>query len=868
MLEYFVKELPTEQKKPLGLPQEEAERRLESEGRNTLSEPPRKKLSGIFINQFRDVMVIILLAAAVISALLGEVYDAVTILLIVLINSAIGFVQEYRTEKTLQALREMTAPTAKVYRDGLLEVLPASELVRGDVIELETGDRVPADCYILSMQRLSCDESMLTGETVGVQKRERTTETGCDALNLPYAVYMGTTVLRGRATCEVASTGKDTQMGKVSDMLGSIDEGQTPLQKRLAQLGKVLSVICICVCAVVFVVGLLYGFEPFSMLMTALSIAIAAIPEGLPATVTIALALAVRRMLKRQAFVHKLHSVETLGCASVICTDKTGTITENKMTVTKILTAENEYRVTGSGLSRQGQILSPSDSPADINTIRELLICSVLCNNACIKAGSKKKGEYEATGDPTEIAMLVAAAKGGVTSEELSAVRLSEEPFESETRQMSVTARLGEREYCFIKGAFDVILGQCGYIRLADKIEKLDRQTSELMLKKCEQLASQALRVIAFAVRQEGETIFLGFMGMLDPPRPEAREAVRLCSKAHIRTVMITGDHKLTAVEIAKQAGIFHSGDIALTGQELEKLSDNELAEQLDKVSVFARVSPADKLRIVRAFKARGDIVAMTGDGVNDAPAVKEADIGVAMGISGTDVTKNASDVILLDDNFATLVSAVEQGRTIYSNIRKTVRYLISCNIGEIVTMLFGIILGLPVVLLPVQLLLVNLVTDSLPAISLSLEPKEDSVMKRKPRRSDESFFSGGLLTRIIFRGLLIGIFTLSSFVLSLHFSADTDSARTCALITLVLSQLVHVFECKSEEKNILGVKHLSNPFMLLSAAVSLICLAAVVVFPPLQVVFRTVLPAARELVTAVILSFGASVIGIVVSKI
>ncbi|MBP1573962.1 MAG: cation-translocating P-type ATPase [Oscillospiraceae bacterium] len=866
MLEYFVKEIPTEEKKQLGLPQEEAERRLECEGENILSQPQEKKLSGIFVNQFRDVMVLILLAAAVISALLGEMYDSVTILLIVLINSAIGFVQEYRTEKTLEALREMTAPTAKVYRDGYLQTLPASQLVRGDVIELEAGDRIPADCFILSMQRLSCDESMLTGETVGAEKRERQNETGCDALNLPFAVYMGTTVLRGRATCEVALTGKDTQMGKVSDMLENIEEGQTPLQKRLAQLGKVLSLICVGVCVIVFAVGLIYGFEPFSMLMTALSIAIAAIPEGLPATVTIALALAVRRMLKRQAFVHKLHSVETLGCASVICSDKTGTITENKMTVTKIVTAENEFSVTGSGLSKKGQILSSIGS--DVSAIRELLICSVICNNASISAGGRKKGEYEAFGDPTEIAMLIAAAKGGVTVGELSAVRLSEIPFESEARQMSVTAKLGEKEYCFIKGASDVILKQCGYVRLSDGIKQLERKDSELLLKRSEQLASQALRVIAFAVRQENKTIFLGFMGMLDPPRPEAKEAVKLCSKAHIRTVMITGDHKLTAIEIAKQAGIFHSGDIALTGEELSALTDTELDDLLDKISVFARVSPADKLRIVRAFKSRGDIVAMTGDGVNDAPAVKEADIGVAMGISGTDVTKNAANVILLDDNFATLVSAVQQGRTIYANIRKTVRYLISCNIGEIMTMLFGIILGLPVVLLPIQLLFVNLVTDSLPAISLSQEPTEESVMRKKPRRADESFFSDGLMTRIVFRGLLIGIFTLGCFVLTLHLSQSIEVARTCALITLVMSQLVHVFECKSEEKNILTVKHLSNPFMLLSVGVSLLCLIAIVFLPPLQVVFKTVLPAWKELAAAVILSFGASAVGIVISKI
>lgn len=855
MLEYFVKELPQEQAQQIGLPQDEAQRRLESEGENILQKPKKKKLSGIFVNQFKDIMVVILLVAAVISGLLGELYDCVTILLIILINSAIGFVQEYRTEKTLEALEKMTAPTARAYRDGYLKTLPAAELVRGDVIELEAGDRVPADCFVLSQERLLCDESILTGEPIGAKKRARENEMSSDVLNLPYVVYMGTTVLKGRATCEVALTGKDTQMGKVSDMLSEIDEGMTPLQKRLAELGKLLSVICVFVCVIVFVTGLIYGQEPFTMLMAGLSIAIAAIPEGLPATVTIALALAVRRMLKRQAFVHKLHSVETLGCASVICTDKTGTITENKMTVTKILTPDSEFSVTGSGLSRQGQILCTSAEPVNPAVLREMLICACLCNNAAISLPHRKRDEYTAAGDPTEIALLVAAAKGGVTAEELSAVRLSEIPFESETRQMSVTAKLGDSEFCFIKGSSDVIINQCGYVQLEGGTVELDGKFKRLMLERSEQLASQALRVIAFARKSGGKTVFLGFMGMLDPPRPEARQAVKLCSKAHIRTVMITGDHKLTAIEIAKQVGIFHSGDIALTGEELSRISDEELSGILDKISVFARVSPADKLRIVKALRAKGHIVAMTGDGVNDAPAVKEADIGVAMGISGTDVTKNAANVILLDDNFATLVNAVEQGRTIYANIRKSVRYLISCNIGEIVTMFFGIILGLPVVLLPIQLLLINLVTDGLPAISLSLEPCEESVMRKKPRGATESFFSGGLLTRIVFRGLLIGIFTLGCFVATLRLSGSLDNARTCALFTLVMSQLIHVFECKSEEKSILSVKHFSNPFMLLSVGVSLLCLLAVIFFPPLQVVFTTVALSPLEL----IIGFGFS---------
>ncbi len=875
MLEYFVKEIEEQEVKELGLPQEEALRRLECEGENTLEKQKKKNTLGIFANQFKDVMVLLLIVGAVLSAFLGEIYDAITILLIVLMNSAIGFFQEYRTEKTLEALEEMTAPTAKVYRDGVLKTLPASQLVRGDVIELEAGDRVPADCYIVSGQSFMCDEAILTGEAQPAKKRNRKDETTCDTLNLPYVTYMGTTALKGRATAQVALTGKSTQMGKVSGMLSEIDEGMTPLQKKLAELGKVLSVICIFVCIAVFVTGLIYGQPAFQMLMTGITIAIAAIPEGLPATVTIALALAVRRMLKRNAFVHKLHSVETLGCAQVICTDKTGTITENKMTVVAISTPDTDFSVTGNGNSIEGSILCSDEASYNPDMLRELLSCAVICNNATIAVDENplavfKKGakEYYATGDPTESALLVACAKGGVTAEGLGAKRLSEVPFESELRQMSVRAKIGDTEAEYIKGASDAIIPQCGYIMLRGSAVQFDSKAKRLMLQKGEALAKRALRVLCFAKKQEGKTVFLGFMGMLDPPRQEAKEAVKLCSKAHIRTIMITGDHKLTATEIARQVGIFHSGDIALTGEELGRMSDTELNAVLDKVSVFARVSPADKLRIVKSFKARGNVVAMTGDGVNDAPAVKEADIGVAMGITGTDVTKSAANVVLLDDNFATLVSAVEQGRTIYSNIRKTVRYLISCNIGEIVTMFFGIILGLPVVLLPIQLLLVNLVTDGLPAIALSLEPTEESVMKKKPRKSSDSFFSDGLLSRIVFRGLLIGICTLISFVLSLRISGSLENARTCALFTLVMSQLLHVFECKSEDRNIFTVKHFSNPFMLLAVGVSFGCLMAVMLLPPLQVVFQTSLLSPYEFMAGIACSVAIPLVSGIVNKI
>lgn len=846
-----------------GLPSDIAQRRLEEEGKNLLETKKKKSAARIFANQFRDVMVMILLAATVVSAFMGELYDSLTIALIVIVNAALGFIQEYRTEKTLEALEKMAAPTAKVYRDGKLTVLPAEELVRGDLILLEAGDAVPADCFVISADGFMCDESVLTGENIPVRKQPRTTQTSCGALNLQYAAYMGATVVKGRAECEVAVTGTSTQMGQVSGMLAGIEEEQTPLQKRLAELGRLLAIICAAICVMVFAVGVLHGEPAFSMLMTGITVAIAAIPEGLPATVTIALALAVRSMLKSGAFVHKLHSVETLGCASVICTDKTGTITENKMTVTNISTADCDFSVSGRGDGTDGQITCSGMHRPPLNALRELLICACIATDSSIAETTDKKGaaKWQTTGDPTETALLIAAAKGGVTARQLNAEKLSEVPFDSETRRMSVTASIDGKKAEYIKGAPDSILKLCGFVQLEDGAAPLGEGMRKLLTEKSEDMASGALRVLAFAERKDEKTVFLGFAGMTDPPRPEARDAVKLCSRAHIKTVMITGDHKLTAVETARQAGIYHSGDIALTGEELEAMSDEELSDVLDKTTVFARVAPADKMRIVRAFKSKGHVVAMTGDGVNDAPAVKEADIGVAMGVTGTDVTKSAADVVLLDDSFATITKAVEQGRTIYANIRKFVRYLISCNIGEVITMFVGILLGLPVVLLPTQILLVNLVTDGLPAVALSLEPTDDSIMKKRPRKKDESFFSGGLMTRIVFRGLLIGLATLCCFALLLKLGAGLQTARTGALFTLVVSQLLHVFECKSEEKSLLSVPLFNNPFMLAAVFLSFAVILAAVYVPAVSAVFSTVPLSTAHLLTALAFAAVPSVI-------
>lgn len=861
----------------LGLSSSSAEERLLRYGENRLASKKKTAPIKIFLGQFRDVMVMILLIATAVSIFLGEVYDALTIIVIVLLNAVLGFVQEYKTEKTLIALKNMTAPNAKVYRDGHLTELPASVIVPGDVISLEAGDKIPADAALLESRGLFAEESILTGESAPVAKSAGSPDDADNSIGKANIVYSGTVITKGTALAKVIATGLSAQVGKISGMLTDIEEEETPLQKRLGELGKVVAIICTAVCIVVAGAGILHGEPPFDMLMTGISVAIAAIPEGLPATVTIALALAVRRMLAQKALVHKLHSVETLGCASVICTDKTGTVTENKMTVTKVFCGNKLYDISGSGYNVRGGITEDGKNinPSADKTLSELMHCAALCNNADISAPPQlsqvsqrergqfrsfgKKEEWNTAGDPTEIALLIMAAKSGFTMEKLRhSFRKNEEiPFDSETRCMTVICSGGSGKTAFTKGAFDVILPRCSFIMTNDGVKPLTPSVRRGLEAEHEKLTGEALRVLAFCEKNidggdsESGMIFLGLAGMTDPPRPEAVEAVKLCRKAHIRTVMITGDHKNTAAAIAKKAGILRGDDIVVTGAELAKMSDEELDDVIGKAAVYARATPEDKLRIVRAFKRRGDIVTMTGDGVNDAPAVKEASIGVAMGITGTDVTKEAADVVLLDDNFATLVKAVEQGRGIYANIRKFVRYLLSCNIGEVLTMFLGIIMGMPVVLLPTQLLLVNLATDGLPAVALGVEPTEHECMNKPPRKANESFFSGGLMTKIVFRGILIGACTLGCFFLTNYMSGDIDTARTAALFTLVMTQLAHVFECKSETKNIFTVPYFNNPKLILAVLSSLCIIFAAIYVPFMQIIFSTTALSGQQLAIA-----------------
>lgn len=860
-----------------GLTTVQADERRKESGSNTLVQVKPPGPVRIFLSQFRDAMVLILLAATGISALLGEWTDAVTIIVIVLLNAILGFVQEYRTEKTLEALRDMTAPTARVWRDGTLQELPAEQLVPGDVIAVEAGDCVPADCLLLTANRLYANESILTGEAEPVEKCSGTHKAELSGLHLPYLLYSGTAVTRGSGTAEVTATGKNTQMGQISGMLSSIGCSETPLQKRLGELGKVLALICIGVCVAVFVAGVLRGEPVFDMLMTGISIAIAAIPEGLPATVTIALALAVSRMMQQKALVNRLHSVETLGCTSVICSDKTGTITENRMTVTHIMTPDREFTVTGSGLKMDGAIMEKNMhvNPKSVPALESLLRCAVLCNNAELTgtASSRNRGEltgtgsWTAVGDPTEIALLAAAAKGGISPKTLDLSRVEEEPFDSDTRCMAVLVRKGKGRLVCVKGACDVLLRRCGFVRMKTGDMPMTPALEKQIREQAESLSAKALRVLAFAEKRcdtlgdaQNGMVFLGLTGMLDPPRPEAKEAIRTCAAASVRTVMITGDHKKTAAAIARQAGLLRGGEV-VTGDELDLMSDAQLDRRLPKITVFARVNPSHKLRLVRAYKRAGHIVTMTGDGVNDAPAIKEADVGVAMGQSGTDVAKQAADVVLTDDNLATLVRAVKEGRCIYANIRKFVRYLLSCNIGEVITMFLGILMGMPVVLLPVQLLLVNLATDGLPAIALGLEPPEEGLMKRPPRKPDESFFAGGLMSRIVWRGIMIGLCTLGSFSTALRFGSTLTEARTAALLTLVVSQLIHVFECKSEHGTIFSVHYFSNWKLIGAVLISALMLAATIWLPFAQGIFGTAALSGNILYQALGFSFAVPVI-------
>ena len=837
--------------KAKGLSPEAAAKKLEEVGKNELKAHERESLLKRFLLQMKDPMIIVLLLAAILSLVASgfeDWVDSVIILLIVIVNAVISISQESNAEKALEALRKMSAPLAKVLRNGEMTRIESNLLVPGDIISLEAGDLVPADARILECANLKVDESAMTGESVPVGKQAIESlpeETGLgDRKNM---VISSTVVTNGRAVCVVTATGMDTEVGRIANMLMSEDDSTTPLQKKMAEISKVLSVICLGVCVLMFVVGLLYKRELLDIFMMAVSLAVAAIPEGLAAIVTIVLALGVKRMVTRNAIIRKLPAVETLGCAAVICSDKTGTLTQNKMTVVNVWPLKENDRALA-------------------------LTIGAMCNDTVLSFD--EAGKPKTAGDPTETAFVDIAVKEGLNKNELEAAmpRIAEFPFDSERKLMSTAHPVNGKIRVMVKGAPDVLLRRCN----------VTKEESERTIRQNEEMASKALRVLGVAYKDvdavpdeinsdtmETGLTFVGLVGMIDPPRMEVKDAVAECHAAGIRPVMITGDHKLTAIAIAKELNIFNDGDLAMIGEDLNAISQEELEKNITRYSVFARVSPEHKVRIVKAWQANGQVVAMTGDGVNDAPALKAADIGCAMGITGTDVAKGAADMILTDDNFSTIVHAVEQGRGIYANIKKSIQYLLSCNIGEIIVIFVATALNFhQMPLLPIQLLWLNLVTDSLPALALGMEPVEADVMNQKPRNPKESLFTRAFTTSMIFYGVLVGAVVLFAYYLGEYVMSDPATADqvacTMSFATLVFCELTRAFAVRSENQSIFKIGIFSNKSMNKAFLASLAMQLAVLFIPALQETFHVTSLTGAEWLAVV----GLSLLPLVVSEI
>jgi Ca2+-transporting ATPase len=867
-----------------GLPEQEASARLKTFGANVLAEGRGISPVTLFLNQFKDFMVLVLAAATLISGMLGEYLDAVTIIAIILLNGILGFVQEYRAERSLQALRELSAPTATVLRGGRRRDVPVADLVPGDIVLLEGGDRIPADVRFLTVNGLQVEESALTGESVPVSKSADPIASDEVALgDMSNCGFMGTLVTRGTATAAVVATGMKTEMGKIADLIQQTESVQTPLQHRLEQLGKILIGVAIALTVLVVVAGIMHGQPAYGMFLAGVSLAVAAIPEGLPAIVTIALALGVQRMIRRNAIVRKLQSVETLGCASVICSDKTGTLTQNKMTVVRLWCDGRLLEVTGEGYEPKGEVLE-NGKPVDLRgdqALRRLMQIGVLCNNAELiqdakakpadkkGAGKKKKKTAQPSrpawtvqGDPTEGALLALGEKAGVSAGQLKGMytRIREFPFDSVRKRMSVLLEHQGGRLVYAKGAPDTLLDCCAYAVVNGKVVPLNADIRLRIMAANEAMARSALRVLALAYRDVKESercetedeaerglVFIGLAGMIDPPRKEAREAIAKCRQAGIRTIMITGDHQATAEAIARDLGMLPRDGKVVSGAELARMSDEKLAEEIHNIYVFARVSPEHKLRIVKALQQKGHVVAMTGDGVNDAPAIKAADIGISMGMTGTDVSKESSSLILTDDNFATIVATIEEGRGIYENIRKFIRYLLASNVGEILVMFIAMMCGMPLPLVPIQILWVNLVTDGLPAMALGVDQPEADLMRQKPRPAKESIFARRLGWKIVSRGLLIGLCTLAAFWIALQqYPGELAHAQTVAFTTLVMAQLIHVFDCRSS-RSIFHRNLFENRALVLSVLSSIALMLGVLYIEALQPVFHTVALGLRD---------------------
>lgn len=828
-----------------GLTDEEVIKRKAVYGPNILKEGKRKTLFAMFLEQFKDVMVIILLIAAAIAGFLKEFADTAIILAVVIINAILGIIQESKAEKALEALKKMSAPYSKVKRNGDVLLIKTEDIVPGDIVYLEAGDYVPADMRLIESVNLKIEESALTGESVPVEKMTGEIKDKDVAIgDMKNMAFSGSTVTYGRGIGIVIATGMNTQVGKIAGYIAKDDEEETPLQKKLAQIGKYLSIAVVVIAIIIFITGILNGRDMLEMFLTSVSLAVAAIPEGLPAVVTIVLAIGVQKMSRQNAIIRKLPAVETLGSTDVICSDKTGTLTQNKMTV-------KEIYIDGNILSSNE--INPRDKSFEI-----LAQVMLLCNDS--KISEKSPGTIETVGDPTETALVNFAANKGYDKREMEKImyRVKEIPFDSERKLMTTINKLpgniapGNVNYrVATKGASDVLLKRCSRILLNGEILPLSDEYVKMIEEANGIMAGKALRVLAMAFKDieaiplavtsdemENGLVFVGLVGMIDPPRPEVKDAVDVCKMAGIRPVMITGDHKDTAVAIAKELGILDENSFAITGRDLDRISDDDFDSMVDKISVYTRVSPEHKVRIVKAWKKKGMTVAMTGDGVNDAPALKAADIGVGMGITGTDVSKGVSDMVLADDNFATIVTAVREGRRIYSNIKKTIQFLLSANMGEVITLFIATMLNWTI-LLPIHILWINLVTDTFPALALGVEEAEKDIMSRKPSKSDSNIFAGGLGINILYQGLIEGIITLAVYYIGIRLYSTTDIAITMSFATLGLIQLVHSFNVRSGQKSAFSMSPVSNKYLLLALAVSVLLQLSVIAIPFLNTVFK-----------------------------